>query len=156
MPVVSVLFVLLVAGAIVLLVTFGTPSPAMSWMYLLAAVAAGSYVIGAQAARARSWILAIASMLVLPAFAVACVHARFVSQSVTSGLGPIDTVLLYLVVPGAGMFVGFLGWGLTQENLIAGTQVRQVDGLCIACGYDLRSITDSRCPECGTPVHRQR
>lgn len=28
---------------------------------------------------------------------------------------------------------------------------RQEQGLCVGCGYDLRGLSEARCPECNTP-----
>jgi len=41
-------------------------------------------------------------------------------------------------------------WALTRYRRIRAAH-RQERGLCIRCGYDLRSSAE-RCPECGTPI----
>ena len=31
---------------------------------------------------------------------------------------------------------------------------REVKGVCVRCGYDLRGLPEPRCPECGTPFEQ--
>ncbi len=44
-----------------------------------------------------------------------------------------------------GARVGFLGVPPSE-------MIRLVEGACPACGYDLRGLPPSVCPECGTPI----
>ncbi len=58
----------------------------------------------------------------------------------------VRVVLVVVVVPHIG-----LGWLLDmwlQRSLLKRLVLER--GLCVGCGYDLRSLPGNRCPECGT------
>lgn len=55
--------------------------------------------------------------------------------------------LLFLVVPVYLLVGGFVTLGI---GLAFGTRLRIV-GYCQECGYNLKGLTEARCPECGTP-----
>ncbi len=63
--------------------------------------------------------------------------------------GPDYTVLaipypLLVLVAAALTF-----WSFMIHRRRRRQRLRSLNGLCPACGYDLRSITSGRCPECG-------
>jgi hypothetical protein len=50
-------------------------------------------------------------------------------------------VLVFLILPAL--------WYLLKRRRQRRNEYRRAQGLCVACGYDLRASTD-RCPECGS------
>lgn len=57
---------------------------------------------------------------------------------------PYWSIAMAVLIPGiAALFIH-----LRQKRL---TIIRRMNGLCLACGYDLRSSID-RCPECGVAI----
>lgn len=57
---------------------------------------------------------------------------------------PYWSIAMFVLVPG----IAALFMHLRQKRLVI---IRRMHGLCLACGYDLRSSVD-RCPECGCPI----
>lgn len=61
----------------------------------------------------------------------------------------------YLVIPHA-IWLAPLGlvsvWLMLRQYRTASRAKRARNGLCAACGYDVRTTTTGRCPECGTDV----
>lgn len=63
----------------------------------------------------------------------------------------IQGSLVALIALGAG-YVGFVMWRrpirkvLRQDLLALGVPI------CLECGYDVRGLTSSRCPECGSKI----
>ena len=62
--------------------------------------------------------------------------------------GPIDTYY-FVAVPVLPILP--VSWMCARAWSRRRTRNRAAQGLCPACGYDLRA-SQNRCPECGTPV----
>ncbi len=61
-------------------------------------------------------------------------------------LGGLAGVLVQLAF---GLYLLFWGSALVRYC------TRDLPGLCVSCGYDLKNLEADRCPECGTPIPRR-
>ena len=80
-----------------------------------------------------------------------------VSEYGTSNLRPggqkLATVVSLYVSPWVITGIACLAWlGLPFVSRRTGRRLRRQRGLCVKCGYDLRSNTSGVCPECGNEV----
>lgn len=95
--------------------------------------------------RPFSWVLAA-----VIAFVLAVIGRRYHHE-------PLVFLGAVALLPIGGIVVGTVGWlvidWFRQEHLERRRYERQCAGLCVICGYDLRTL-EGRCPECGMPIWR--
>ena len=60
--------------------------------------------------------------------------------------GPFFMVLYAALMLGDLAVIGLVWWDALRTKRV------DRDGICRGCGYELRNITELRCPECGLPI----
>ncbi len=82
------------------------------------------------------------------------IHVLWIALLVVSMTATLVTIFIPMIILGAagdratralvdaGLRVGFMGATPAQRRQL-------FDGVCHACGYDLRGLPEARCPECG-------
>ena len=72
--------------------------------------------------------------------------------------GEVVTSRIILLLPIVAIVIGaivFLAYALHVRRVSRLASARESAGLCVKCGYDVRSSGDL-CPECGMPIWRRR
>jgi hypothetical protein len=78
--------------------------------------------------------------------------SKVVTSPVTPMLGnPVNLTIRQIKTPIGLLFFVPLMFLLGLSRKPFRTYHRKKHGLCITCGYDLRGLTEARCPECGSP-----
>jgi hypothetical protein len=68
--------------------------------------------------------------------------------------GPADPTLFYAVsIIGQCLFGGIIGLAVGAYSIHRG-RIGPKPGYCEKCGYNLKGLPESRCPECGTRFER--
>ncbi len=95
---------------------------------------------GANLTSRGAWSLLIVGTALLIAGFFGALNATGVADSWGFGLG-LALGILSLGVTAFGLVLGNLGWAWFSLHK---------EGECRRCGYDLRGLTEPRCPECFT------
>jgi len=58
---------------------------------------------------------------------------------------------MWKVFLGMMSIVALVPFAITFGTLLKRIMRSRLPGACVQCGYNLRGLTEPRCPECGTP-----
>jgi hypothetical protein len=92
----------------------------------------------------RSVAFAAAAALLLGFTGLRAIHFEW-DQAVLAGL-----------LGGVSVFVVGTIMSIVVEPLLGTVRLFQLPGKCHLCGYDLRGLSVTRCPECGTPFEPEK
>jgi hypothetical protein len=95
--------------------------------------------------------------IVVPIVVVGYVMTKYLGSSMHSMFALPRGIVSSIV---ALMWFGLSCWSLWLSRTLIRRRLREElieDGfaICRSCGYDLRGLTESRCPECGTPFDKR-